>query len=131
MKKGPRNDDVEYDISDIAALTNGYNHCDDQYKYHKAQMDEWKQGRDKMQQSITEVMDMHGANVASIDGKPVCRWTHYTVDEFQVDRFREKEPELAEQYTVQKPRTRFTPYRNFGKKKDDDQKENTAPEGLE
>lgn len=121
MKKGPRDDDIEYAIDDIEAVAAAWNYADEEYKKYKELMDRWKEARDQLRQNITDIMDAHGANVATVNGKPVCRWSHFTVDEFKIDKFREKYPELADEFTEQAPRTRFTPYRNFGKKENEQQ----------
>ncbi len=70
--------------------------------------DQWADVADRAKQQITQRLDEHTAQVGTIAGRPAVKWNHVASRRIDTKALKEKDPELAELYTVETSTRRFT-----------------------
>lgn len=80
----------------------------DAYRAACANRDQWSDIADRAKQQITQHLDRADAEVGTIAGRPVVRYTTVITKRLDQKALKAKEPELAEQYSVISTSRRFS-----------------------
>jgi predicted phage-related endonuclease len=80
----------------------------DAYRQACAERDRWSDIADRAKLQLTQHLDQIGATVGTLDGRPAVRWSAVTSRRIDTKALKEKDPELAERYTVETSSRRFT-----------------------
>lgn len=78
------------------------------YREACANRDQWSKIADRAKQQITQQLERNAADTGTLDGRPAVRWTAVTSQRLDIKALKEKDPELAERYTVETTSRRFT-----------------------
>lgn len=78
------------------------------YREACANRDQWAEIADRAKQQITQQLENEQAEVGTIDGRPTVKWTEVTTRRINTKALKEKDPELADRYTVTSTSRRFT-----------------------
>jgi predicted phage-related endonuclease len=70
--------------------------------------DQWGEVADRAKQQITQQLERNAADIGTVDGRPAVKWTAVTTLRLDTKALKEKDPELAERYTVETTSRRFT-----------------------
>lgn len=106
-------DDVTLDVKDLEPYIKALVSAKKKAKLAEVEAEKWKSAASNLEVVITDFMDAQGANVGVINGRHVCRYTHFTKPQFQLNKFRKAHPELKAEiaaFTDDNPQSRFTPY---------------------
>lgn len=78
------------------------------YRRAKDKVKHWAATAEAAQRHVTDLLDAHGANVGTVDGRTAVRWTR--VESHRVDgaRLRADHPDLAEAYSTTVVSHRFS-----------------------
>jgi hypothetical protein len=100
--------DVPLEAPEIAGLLLAYRAARSLQSDAQREVDKWQEVADSLKGQITPVLTPGGHNVVTVGGKPVARWSRWTQNQFDVTKFKEKEPERYAQYLTSGARDRLT-----------------------
>jgi predicted phage-related endonuclease len=80
----------------------------DAYREACTNRDQWAEIADRAKQQITQHLDTEQAEVGTVDGRPAVKWTEVVTRRINTKALKEKDPELADRYTVTSTSHRFT-----------------------
>ncbi|GEL17658.1 hypothetical protein [Pseudonocardia asaccharolytica] len=69
--------------------------------------DQWGEIADRAKQQITTHLEQTGAEIGTINGHPAVKWTEVVSRRLNTKALREKDPEIADRYTIETVSRRF------------------------
>lgn len=90
------------------AFLDAYKKAKENQAFHESEAERWKSAAMAIEDTITPLLQ--DANIGIVDGRRTCKLTRWMHPQFNVRAFKEKEPDLYEEYVERQPRKRFTVY---------------------